>query len=81
MGEQSSMPVYRQLIYVCGGFTTLCEVFDTNLRTYTPLLFELDACDSTVSFFYNNELVSIVRNKAYFNKDIRVKSCKLDPTL
>ena len=57
------------LIYLCGGNTPLCEVFDTDRCAYTALPHSLEVSNWTVSFFYKDELVSVIDDMMHYHRD------------
>lgn len=57
-----------KLIYLCGGFTTNCEVFDTTTVTYSPLPHSLECSNWTVSFIYKDELITVVSDRVHCMK-------------
>ena len=72
-------------VYLCGGHTRECELFDLDSEQFSVLALRLNQSNWTVSFFYQRELVVISGSEIYFLKQgqVEVKHCamKLIPYL
>lgn len=68
--------VKDHLVYLCGGHTRLCEVFDVHSQIYTALPQTLGKSNWTVSFFYKDELISIIQETIYYHRSGEQKTYK-----
>ena len=61
-------------VYLCGGNTVNCEVFDTFAEKYTAIPIQLYAPDSTVSVLYQNDLFIVDSDSIYRYKNEHLQS-------
>ena len=60
-------------VYLCGGHTPKCEVFNSLTKTFRPLPQDLGPTFLVVSFFYRDELVSLIGGKIYYHQKNRIR--------
>lgn len=66
--------VLRQLVYLCGGFTDICEVFDSKQQVYRVLAAWLPESSEVCAVLHDNELLILTPR---FSSRLNIKSLQL----